>query len=67
MSLWMITARWRGRRNKMYAHGFLCGVAVTLMAVTVALLIAEAVLKRKLRDMKKRTVREAGPCKEAEG
>ena len=43
----------------MYMHGFLCGVAVTLLAVTVALLIAEAVLKRKIRDMKKRTARDA--------
>ena len=37
----------------MYAHGFLCGVAVALLAMTVALLIGEAVLKRKIRQLEK--------------
>lgn len=38
----------------MYLHSFLCGIAVTLAVNTVALLIAEAVLRKKIRRMKQK-------------
>lgn len=37
----------------MYVHAFLWGIAVTLVVFTVALMIAEAALKRKIREMEK--------------
>lgn len=35
----------------MYLYSFLCGVAVVLAVETVALLIAEQVIRKKIREM----------------